>query len=439
MALLFRRGLDQWQNFTFIVETTLAPTVQTYGVAGITSNSATLNGYVEAGDEEVLEQGFEYWCADGDVVTVKCTGEEMSVTITGLESGATYTYRAYAKTESGTTYGSNMEFTTIIAPTVLVYEATDITSESATLHGYVEAAYEEILECGFEYWGANGVVKTVVATEEDMSATLTGLSPYVTYGFRAYAKTESETTRSENMSFTTTPIPPTVQTYEATEITENSALLSGYVEAGTETIRERGFEYWGPDGKVETVTASGNDISATIKGLTEGTAYSYRAYATTTKLGTTYGEEVTFTTLGPVAPTVLTYEATDITGNSATLKGAIRTGDEEILEKGFEYWTGNGDVQTITSTKDYMSETVTGLKLSTTYTYRAYAKTESGTTYGENVSFTTLENTDGVSDVNAGLEEEARYTTDGKKVSQPQRGVNIIRYSDGTAKKVLVK
>ncbi len=31
------------------------------------------------------------------------------------------------------------------------------------------------------------------------------------------------------------------------------------------------------------------------------------------------------------------------------------------------------------------------------------------------------------------------YTTDGKKVPSLQRGVNIIRYSDGTTKKVLVK
>ncbi len=32
------------------------------------------------------------------------------------------------------------------------------------------------------------------------------------------------------------------------------------------------------------------------------------------------------------------------------------------------------------------------------------------------------------------------YTTDGKKVPSLQRGnINLIRYSDGTAKKVLVK
>ncbi len=32
-----------------------------------------------------------------------------------------------------------------------------------------------------------------------------------------------------------------------------------------------------------------------------------------------------------------------------------------------------------------------------------------------------------------------RYTLDGKRVSQPQRGLNIVRYSDGTVEKVLVK
>ncbi len=31
------------------------------------------------------------------------------------------------------------------------------------------------------------------------------------------------------------------------------------------------------------------------------------------------------------------------------------------------------------------------------------------------------------------------YTIDGKQVPTPQRGVNIIRYSNGTARKVLVR
>ena len=32
-----------------------------------------------------------------------------------------------------------------------------------------------------------------------------------------------------------------------------------------------------------------------------------------------------------------------------------------------------------------------------------------------------------------------RYTIDGKRISEPQRGLNIIKMSDGTTRKVLVK
>ena len=35
--------------------------------------------------------------------------------------------------------------------------------------------------------------------------------------------------------------------------------------------------------------------------------------------------------------------------------------------------------------------------------------------------------------------EEGRYTIDGKRISSPQRGINIIRMSDGTTRKVFVK
>ena len=35
--------------------------------------------------------------------------------------------------------------------------------------------------------------------------------------------------------------------------------------------------------------------------------------------------------------------------------------------------------------------------------------------------------------------EVARFTIDGKRISQPQRGINIVKYSDGTVKKVVVK
>lgn len=46
-----------------------------------------------------------------------------------------------------------------------------------------------------------------------------------------------------------------------------------------------------------------------------------------------------------------------------------------------------------------------------------------------------------ISSVEDGAEvcEVARYTIDGKRISKPQTGVNVVRYSDGTVKKVVVK
>lgn len=39
----------------------------------------------------------------------------------------------------------------------------------------------------------------------------------------------------------------------------------------------------------------------------------------------------------------------------------------------------------------------------------------------------------------ADVREIARFTIDGKRINQPQRGINIVKYSDGTVKKMIVK
>ena len=46
-----------------------------------------------------------------------------------------------------------------------------------------------------------------------------------------------------------------------------------------------------------------------------------------------------------------------------------------------------------------------------------------------------------ISSVEDGAEvrEVARYSVDGKRISKPQTGVNVVRFSDGTVKKVVVK
>lgn len=40
---------------------------------------------------------------------------------------------------------------------------------------------------------------------------------------------------------------------------------------------------------------------------------------------------------------------------------------------------------------------------------------------------------------NEGVVETMRYNTSGQYIDSPQKGINIIRYSDGTTKKVFIK
>lgn len=98
---------------------------------------------------------------------------------------------------------------------------------------------------------------------------------------------------------------PTVHTYADVVVVEGTAQLTGSALPGTDAITEQGFEYWiestnaakmfgAPSTGIQTVTASGQRMTATLSNLQEGATYGFRAYAKTAS-GTTYGEEQTFT------------------------------------------------------------------------------------------------------------------------------------------------
>ena len=109
---------------------------------------------------------------------------------------------------------------------------------------------------------------------------------------------------------------------------------------------------------------------------------------------------LTFTTdcngTGPVViePTVVTNEATNRTQTSATLNGAITNeGNQTITARGFEWrLTNGGTYATVPATGTTMSYNLTDLTAETSYTYRAFATTANTTTYGAEVTFTTLPN-----------------------------------------------
>ncbi len=96
------------------------PIVETFSIIAIQENVVTLSGYIIAGSEDILQQGFDYWKEDNNYLqtsegykTVITDGPKMTVTLKNLEYNSSYRYRAFAKTASGTTYGEEMKFKTL--------------------------------------------------------------------------------------------------------------------------------------------------------------------------------------------------------------------------------------------------------------------------------------------------------------------------------------
>ena len=93
-----------------------------------------------------------------------------------------------------------------------------------------------------------------------------------------------------------------------------------------------------------------------------------------------------------------------------------------------------------------MSATLKDLDYSSDYSYVAFVTTTEGKTfYGEEMTFTTGEDPTGIDEVSAdnSSSEPASvlgyYDLNGRPVKNMQHGFYIIRYSDGTSRKVMKK
>ena len=108
-------------------------------------------------------------------------------------------------------------------------------------------------------------------------------------------------------------------------------------------------------------------------------------------------------------PTVTTTAATAVAQTSATLNGTITNPDNvTISAKGFQWKTTTGGTyQTVNATGTGLSYNLTGLTAATGYTFRAFITFNGQTVYGNEMTFTTLEQGVEPCDVPTGL-----HTTD---------------------------
>ena len=194
-------------------------------------------------------------------------------------------------------------------------------------------------------------------------------------------------------------IAPQLTTTSVSEITGTTATSGGAITSdGGGPITARGV-CWSTVANPTTADSKSNEgegigqFSSNLVGLTEGTTYHVRAYATNSA-GTAYGAEVSFSTLGK--PAVATKSISDITTSSATGGGIIASdGGAPIIAKGICWSTAASPTIVDSKTSDgdgtsQFSSSLAGLTENTTYHVRAYATNSLGTSYGEDVSFSTL-------------------------------------------------
>ena len=100
--------------------------IETRPASSIELTSAVLNGSYTSGIFNITSQGFEYKkTTDQNYTTVNCTAGQtpFSYEVNGLESGATYQYRAFAVANEGMAYGELVEFTTATINTHQIHVA----------------------------------------------------------------------------------------------------------------------------------------------------------------------------------------------------------------------------------------------------------------------------------------------------------------------------
>jgi hypothetical protein len=293
-------------------------------------------------------------------------------------------------------------------PSLSTTPVTNITTATATSGGTIANDGGASITANGVCWGAtdNPTINDSKTADGISSgqfvSNLAGLTGGTTYHVRAYATNSVGTAYGSDVSFLTLGQAPSGVTLAASNISATGGTLNGTVNPNflSTTVS---FEYgtttsYGQTAAVAASPVNGNSIvnvNADISGLTAGTVYHFRLKIVNS-LGTVYGADMSFTTLGQV-PTGTTQPATNITGTGATLNGIVNANYLSTTVT-FEYGTTTSYGISATATQSpvsgntdtNVSASVTGLTLGATYHFRVKGVNSLGTLNGNDLSFTTL-------------------------------------------------
>lgn len=402
----------------YIYNNAPVPVVNTLGVNNVNDSVANFFG-------EVDMQGFpgnyrfiyatapDFSNAYGDMYPPQIVNNAMSIVTqqkNGLTPGATYYYYLEANTIAGRTNGDTLSF--VCQNPNYTFQTNWInspTNTSVTLQGIV-ANLQAPTNLYFDYGTSNALSNTVVASPAivndgstyNVTANLTGLSPYVPYYFRMRGVSGTNIYMGNTTSFVLGAMFDSLVTKPATNVNTTTATLNAFVSKLRFPCTVW-FEYGTTPSLGTVVAASPASVTdtldytcmATIAGLQPYNTYYYRVKVVMPGFGEFYGLTEVFNS-GNLFAKIQTMPATAVSYASGQVNGFVQ-GAIASTSLSFEYGTTNSLGSQAAATPAVINDQqphnisaiLTGLSMNTVYYYRLKAVAAGVTVYGETRQFYT--------------------------------------------------